>query len=103
MGYHLTLSHGSKFNTLQAALENKLNYAAAFDIGRNKPLPETITINGVTFKVLDGDKTDWRIGDKDGQTYIVGLRFKRVPNMTQELKESKYYIKMRVSKGTGKR
>ena len=88
MGYHLTLSHGSKFNTLQAALENKLNYAAAFDIGRNKPLPETITINGVTFKILDGDLSDWRIGDKNGETYIIGLRFKRVPNMTEELKRS---------------
>jgi hypothetical protein len=88
MGYHLTLSHGSKFNTLQAALENKLNYAAAFDIGRNKPLPETVTIDGVIFPVLDGDKTDWRIGDREGQTHIVGLRFKRVPNMTEELKKS---------------
>lgn len=88
MGYHLTLSHGSKFNTLQAALENKLNYAAAFDIGRNKPLPETITIKGRTYKVLDGDKTDWRVGDLNDDTYIVGLRFKRVPNMTDALKKS---------------
>ena len=80
----MTLSHGSKFDTLSKALELKLNYAAAFDIKKSQPLPEYIEINGLKIYVFDADKTDFRPLDNNDKTYIAGLRIKRTPNQTKE-------------------
>ena len=84
LGYHLTLSHGSTSDTFNTAVSQGLNYAAAIDLPRNAPLPETIHINGERFGTLDGDTTDWRPGDASGQTHIVLLRIKRTPGQTTE-------------------
>ena len=83
-GYHLTLSHGSKFDTLAKATELGLNYAAAITLPRSATLPETVVIDGQTYPTLDGDVTDWRPGDTAGQTHVVLLRIKRTPGQTEE-------------------
>ena len=83
-GYHLTMSHGSKHDTLATAVFHGINYAAAIDLPRGAALPETVTINGRTFPTLDGDITDWRPGDASDQTHIVLLRIKRTPGQTTE-------------------
>ena len=84
LNYHLTLSHGSKFDTLSKALELKLNYAAAFDLKKSELFPEYIKINGRKIYIFDADKTDFRPLDNNDKTYIAGLRMKRTPNQTKE-------------------
>jgi len=84
LNYHLTLSHGSKFDTLTKALELKLNYAAAFDLKKSQEFPEYIEINGRKIYIFDADKTDFRPLDSNDKTYIAGLRMKRTPNQTKE-------------------
>ena len=68
INYHLSLSHGSKFDTFSKALELGLNYAAAF----TDKLPETFTYKGHKLTVLNGDLTDWRPADNSECTNIVG-------------------------------
>ena len=80
--YHLTMSEGSSADTFRVALDQGLNLAAAFNIKRSELLPETVTLHGLKFKVLDGDVTDFRPQDESQGTHIVGLRLKRVPGMT---------------------
>ena len=82
MGYQLTMSHGSKFDTLNCAVENGLNYAAPFTTKRKQPLPAKITIKGQSFPVHDGDLHDFRPWDDNTQTNVVGLRYKRAKNAT---------------------
>ena len=82
--YHLTMSEGSSADTFRVALDNGLNLAAAFNIKRSESLPETVTLHGIEFIVLDGDVTDFRPYDASHGTHIVGLRLKRVPGMTQD-------------------
>ena len=82
--YHLTMSEGSSADTFRVALDQGLNLAAAFNIKRSELLPETVTLHGLKFKVLDGDVTDYRPQDASQGTHIVGLRLKRVPGMTPE-------------------
>ena len=82
--YHLTLSHGSKFDTLTKALELKLNYAAAFDLKKSELFPEYIELKGKKIYIFDADKTDFRPLDNNDKTYIAGLRMKRTPNQTKE-------------------
>jgi len=84
LGYHLTMSHGSRSDTFSTAVSQGLNYAAAIDLPRNATLPETVRVNGELFATLDGDVTDWRPGDALGQTHIVLLRIKRTPGQTPE-------------------
>lgn len=91
LGYHLTASHGSKLDTWDFALREGLNYAAAFDIRRGQPLPETVTYRGHTCRVLDGDKSDWRPFDPaptDGAPNIIGLRIKRTPGQKPEHRQA---------------
>lgn len=83
-GYHLTMSIGSSGNTLQTALDEQLNIAAAFNIPRGKDLPLFVNIEGYNYPVLDGDVTDFRPFDASDKRYVVGLRMKRVPGMTQK-------------------
>ena len=84
----MTLSHGSKFDTLTKALELKLNYAAAFDLKKSQELPEYIILNGIKIYIFDADKTDFRPLDKSDRTYIAGLRIKRTPNQTEEMRKA---------------
>ena len=88
LNYHLTLSAGSLFDTLGTAIKYKLNYAGVLNVKRNAVLPSHIEINGIKFPVIDGDITDWRIGDNNDTTNIVGLRVKRTPNQTEEMRKA---------------
>ena len=80
LNYHLTLSHGSKFNTFSKAIEEGLNYAAAFNLKKSQPLPKTFNYQGRDLIVIDGDVSDCRFLDINTDTHIVGLRFKIVAN-----------------------
>ena len=80
MKYHLTLSHGSKHDTLKCAVENGLNYAAPFTTKKKQNLPADFTVNGRRFPVLDGDLHDFRPWDDSTETHIIGLRYKRAKN-----------------------
>ena len=80
MNYRLTMSHGSKYDTLKCALENGLNYAAPFTTKKNQNLPAEFTVNGRRFPVLDGDLHDFRPWDDSTETHIIGLRYKRAKN-----------------------
>ena len=80
LNYHLTLSHGSKYDTFSKALELGLNYAAAF----TDRVPEKFTYRGHRLTVLNGDLTDWRPADNSECTNIVGLVMKRTPTETDE-------------------
>ena len=52
LGYHLTLSAGSLFDTLSTAIENGLNYAGVLNIKRNAPMPKFITVKGIKLPVI---------------------------------------------------
>ena len=80
LNYHLSLSHGSKADLFNVALELGLNYACSFKLAHNEPLPKTFTYKGITLEVLDGDKTDWRPSDPSDFTRIIGLKHKRTKN-----------------------
>jgi hypothetical protein len=75
--YHLTFSwSGSNAIESAHALKSGLNLAIPFSVGRGKPLPKTHTIDGTTYKVLDGDISDLRFLDR-GKPKIIGLRVKQ--------------------------
>ena len=80
LNYHLTLSHGSKFDTFSKALELGLNYAAAFNLKKSQQLPTKFEYKGINLNVIDGDITDFRPLDNNNKTNIVGLHFKIVVN-----------------------
>lgn len=80
LNYHLTLSHGSKFDTFTKSLELGLNYAAAFNLKKTQELPKKFTYRGKELTVIDGDVTDARFTDINTDTHIIGLRFKIVEN-----------------------
>jgi len=80
LNYHLTLSHGSKYDTFSKALELGLNYAAAFNLKKSQQLPTKFEYKGKSLNVTDGDITDARFIDDNKTTNIVGLRFKIVVN-----------------------
>lgn len=80
LNYHLTLSHGSKFDTFTKSLELGLNYAAAFNLKKTQELPKKFTYRGKELTVIDGDITDARFTDINTDTHIIGLRFKIVEN-----------------------
>ena len=80
LNYHITLSHGSKFDTFSKALELGLNYAAAFNLKKSQDLPKQFTYKGIKLNVIDGDITDARFTDDNKTTNIVGLHFKIVAN-----------------------
>ena len=84
LNYHLTLSHGSKFDTFTKSLELGLNYAAAFNLKKTQKLPKKFTYKGTELIVIDGDVTDARFTDINTDTHIIGLRFKIVENKNNQ-------------------
>ena len=84
LNYHLTLSHGSKFDTFTKSLELGLNYAAAFNLKKTQELPKKFTYKGKQLTVIDGDVTDARFTDINTDTHIIGLRFKIVENKNNQ-------------------
>ena len=84
LNYHLTLSHGSKFDTFTKSLELGLNYAAAFNLKKTQELPKKFTYRGKELTVIDGDITDARFTDINTDTHIIGLRFKIVENKNNQ-------------------
>jgi hypothetical protein len=80
LGYHLTVSYDGADNIanhkiVANALAAGVNVAAAFAIKKGQPLPPVAYIANRSFKVVDGDLTDYRPADPAGFT-IIGLRFK---------------------------
>jgi len=80
LGYHLTFSYDGASNRQNVklaaqAIANGVNVAAAFNIKKGQPLPPVSGGLGRTFKVVDGDLTDYRPSDPNGY-HIIGLRFK---------------------------
>jgi len=80
LGYHLTVSYDGADNIanhkiVASALSAGVNVAAAFAIKKGQPLPPVAYIANRSFKVVDGDLTDYRPADPSGY-HIVGLRFK---------------------------
>ena len=70
--YQLTFSHYGDWDKTSTALKNGLNSAIVFE-----KLPKHITIDGIKYAVVDGDKTDLRIDEKiNGKSVVVGLKFK---------------------------
>lgn len=80
LNYHLSLSHGSKYDTFSKSLELGLNYAAAFNLKKSQSLPTEFEYRGKVLTVIDGDLTDARFTDINTETHIIGLRFKIVEN-----------------------
>jgi hypothetical protein len=80
IGYHLTFSHDGQNNRKNLrlaceAISHGVNVAAAFNIKKGQPLPPTAYIANRSFKVVDGDLSDFRPSDPKGYK-IIGLRFK---------------------------
>jgi hypothetical protein len=80
IGYHLTFSYDGADNKANlklacVAISNGINVAAAFNIKKGGKLPPTAYIANRSFRVVDGDKSDFRPSDPNGYV-IVGLRFK---------------------------
>jgi hypothetical protein len=80
IGYHLTFSYDGASNRKNVklaaqAIANGVNVAAAFNLKKGQTLPPTNGALGRSFKVVDGDLTDYRPSDPKGYT-IIGLRFK---------------------------
>lgn len=78
--YSLTfsLADGEKSETEAArALESGVNVAAVFAVRKGRPLPPSHMVGGVIAPVIDGDATDLRFRDPQGDRgVIVGLRAK---------------------------
>jgi len=88
LNYHLTPSHGSRYDTFLAAIDLGLNYAAAFDLKKSEKLPEYIIYRNRKLHVIDADISDYRIQDPSDKTYICGLRIKRTPNQTESQRKA---------------
>lgn len=87
--YDLTFSFtGYNWSDCLVALQNNVRIAVIFNVGRNAKLPKTF--NG--FKVIDGDKYDYR--PLDSKKVIVGLRWKSIRNKTvnNEIKTSPFVV-----------
>jgi hypothetical protein len=71
--YHITFSYsGENWTECETQLKQGRNVSVVFNVKKGKDLPKMW--NG--FPVIDGDLSDYRIGDGNG--VIVGLRFKRI-------------------------
>jgi len=89
--YDLTFSFtGYNWNDCLTALQNNVRVAVIFNVGRNAELPETF--NG--FKVIDGDKYDYR--PLDSKDVIIGLRWKSIKDkrVNDEIKTSPFVVQV---------
>jgi hypothetical protein len=80
LGYHLTFSYDGADNKANLklachAISHGVNIAAAFNIKKGQALPPVAYIANRSFKVVDGDLSDYRPADPQGYK-IIGLRFK---------------------------
>ena len=85
LNYHLSLSHGSKFDTLELAEKLGLNYLAAYKPIKGQPMPKLIKYRGKIYETFNAEKTDYRPLDKSDKTRIGLLPYKRTPYDTKEL------------------
>ena len=74
--YHLTfsLSENNERKAADICYRGIMSVAVVFDVGRTKPLPTEYRLDGIPFRVIDGDVTDYRPADPLG--VIIGLRAK---------------------------
>jgi len=73
--YHLTFSLAENNEACAIdALANNMNVAIVFDTKRTKQLPTFYILGNKSYRVLDGDLTDYRPSDRKG--CIIGLRAK---------------------------
>lgn len=87
--YDLTFSFtGYNWNDCLVALQNNVRVAVIFNLNKNEDLPETF--NG--FKVIDGDKYDYR--PLDEKNVIVGLRWKNIKDKkaNDEIRNSPFVV-----------
>jgi hypothetical protein len=90
--YDLTFSFtGYNWSDCAIALQNNVRVAVIFNVGRNEPLPETF--NG--YRVVDGDKYDYR--PLDSKDVIVGLRWKSIRDKqaNNEIKNSPFVVQVK--------
>jgi len=86
-GYHTTYSHWGDWNATKRAMARGQNVAMVFD--KRDELPKTF----MGRVVVDGDKTDLRTPQNDGENVIVGLRAKMSKAKIDEmLKEKNTFI-----------
>tara|TARA_Y100001973_G_C5166792_1_gene316643 strand:+ start:453 stop:1232 length:780 start_codon:yes stop_codon:yes gene_type:complete len=70
--YQITYSHYGNWQETQTALNQGINVAMVFE-----KLPKQITINNISYIVVDGDITDLRLNESiNNKPVIVGLKFK---------------------------
>lgn len=87
--YDLTFSFtGYNWHDCLIALQNNVRVAVIFNVGRNETLPESY--NG--YRVVDGDKYDYR--PLDSKDVIVGLRWKSIRDkeVNNEIKNSPFVV-----------
>jgi len=74
--YHLTYSFSENTRRVDVvrALKHRINIAVVFGRTRHEDLPDTCTLHGEEFNVIDGDADDLRFLDPVG--VVVGLRWK---------------------------
>ena len=70
--YQITYSHYGNWKETETALKTGLNVAVVFE-----KLPKQLTINNISYSVVDGDITDLRLNEAvNNKPVIVGLKFK---------------------------
>ena len=76
--YHVTFSHSERATDteLSAILKSKKNVAVVFAVKRGQELPSRHKIGGKWYQVVDGDRDDLRLPERDGRGVIIGLRYK---------------------------
>jgi hypothetical protein len=85
--YSLTYSHYGQTKTTESQIKNGYNVAMVFDSKTDLPNK----YNGI--KVIDGDETDLRTKENDGENVIVGLRAKMSKaNIQNELSKDVSFI-----------
>ena len=89
--YHLTVSYFGNDIEYKKAIKNGSNIAMVFDTQNNPKLPLPSEYNGM--KVIDGDLTDLRTKENDGNNVIVGLRAKMSKaNIEKELQKDISFV-----------
>jgi hypothetical protein len=76
------ISYSVSERSPDGAIRDAAQPVVVVDVKRGAPLPATVTIADKTFRVVDGDVTDYRPGDPRDGAHVVLLRYKPVPGMT---------------------